>query len=209
MITLMALSALADSPPVRLEPEAVGPVAHSQDQRSQDEAVRQLVLDYYDFVWRSLRRLGVPPGDIDDALQQVFMVATKRLPSIMPGSERSFLFSTLVRVASIARRTASRRREAIDPEYLAELTDQGPNPAEMLEYRRARELLDLVLDEMDMDLRSVFVLYEIEELTVPEIAKLVEVPVGTVASRLRRARETFQEALKRYRARRNFKGGVE
>ena len=204
MIALMALSALVESPPIRQEPEAVGPVG-----RNQDEAVRQLVNDYYDFVWRSLRRLGVPPGDIDDALQQVFMVATRRLPSIIRGRERAFLFSTLVRVASIARRTASRRREAIDPEYLAELSDQSPNPAEMLEYRRARELLDLALDEMDMDLRTVFVLYEIEELTVPEIAKLVDIPVGTMASRLRRARETFQDALKRYRARRNFKGGGE
>jgi RNA polymerase sigma-70 factor, ECF subfamily len=203
MIELMSLSALAASTVVRQE---AGTLASGA--RSEGDEARRLVLEHYDFVWRNLRRLGVPTADVDDALQQVFLVATRRLSSIVRGSERAFLFSTVVRVASIARRTVSRRREALDGGHLPETTDQAPGPDEVLEHRQARQLLDLVLDQMEMDLRTVFVLYELEELTVPEIAKLVEVPVGTVASRLRRARQTFQDGLKRYRARHKFRGGT-
>src|SRR5690242_17321725 len=72
--------------------------------------LRALQEEHFEFLWRSLRRLGVPEADVDDAVQQVFLVAARR--EILPGSERSFLFATALRVASHARRTLRRRRES-------------------------------------------------------------------------------------------------
>jgi RNA polymerase sigma-70 factor (ECF subfamily) len=66
-----------------------------------------------------------------------------------------------------------------------------------MEQRRARHLLDEILDGLELDVRTVFVLFELEELTAPEISELLGIPIGTVASRLRRAREDFRSELTR------------
>lgn len=159
------------------------------------DRLQALVGEHHDFVWRSLRRLGVPGGDVDDACQQVFLVTYRRLAAIAPHSERSFLFQTAVRVASDWRRAHKRRGEQAAVE-LGELPDRAANPEEMIDERRARALLDRVLGAMPMELRAVFVLYELEEMTMSEIATLTEIPAGTVASRLRRARAAFQDGVK-------------
>lgn len=153
---------------------------------------------YFDFIARSLRGLGVPEGDVDDAAQQVFLVASRRLDDIREGAERAFLFSTALNVAQRAHRTRQRRREvAEDPEE----PDPNPTPEALADQRRARAILDTILEELPMDLRAVFVLFEIEELSMPEIATTLDIPVGTVASRLRRARADFQQRVKRLQAR--------
>ncbi len=157
--------------------------------------LRALQEEHFEFLWRSLRRLGVPEADVDDAVQQVFLVAARR--TIQPGAERAFLFSTALRVASHARRTLRRRREADEP--VPEQTDLSPSPEELLDQRRARALLDEVLSSLPLDLRAVFILYELEELTVVEIALMLGIPGGTAASRLRRARECFHETVERVR----------
>jgi RNA polymerase sigma-70 factor, ECF subfamily len=164
-----------------------------------DARLRALVDEYHDFIWRSIRRLGVPEADTDDAVQEVFLVASRRLGAIALGSERAFLFGTAMRVASTQRRGASRRRETPD-EHAGDQRDSTPGPEELTARRRARATLDAVLAELPLDLRTVFVLFELEELTAPEIASLVEIPLGTVASRLRRAREAFREAVQRHQA---------
>lgn len=152
---------------------------------------------HFDLVWRTVRRLGVPPEAVDDAAQEVFVIASRRLASIEEGKERAFLYGTAVRVASTARRTSSRRRtvppadEAIDP------ADPGPAADELIDRKRARALLDDLVARLPDDTRPVFVLYELEGLTMDEIATCLEVPPGTVASRLRRAREVFQAAVAR------------
>ncbi|MBK8259194.1 MAG: sigma-70 family RNA polymerase sigma factor [Polyangiaceae bacterium] len=160
------------------------------------QKLRALQEEHFEFLWRSLRRLGVPEADVDDAVQQVFLVAARRV--IQPGSERSFLFATALRVASHARRTLRRRRES--DEAVPEQTDHTPSPEELLDQRRARALLDEVLEVLPMDVRAVFILFELEELTVVQIAKMLDIPVGTAASRLRRGREMFQEAVARVRS---------
>ena len=157
--------------------------------------LQALVTDYHAFVWRSLRRLGVPDGDVDDASQQVFLVAHRRLAAIVPYSERSFLFQTALRVAADWRRATRRRYEQSGMD-LFDVPDAGANPEELMDQRRSRELLDQALDGMPMDLRAVFVLFEIEEMTMMEIATVSDIPPGTVASRLRRARKHFQEAAR-------------
>jgi RNA polymerase sigma-70 factor (ECF subfamily) len=154
----------------------------------------------YQFIWRTLRRLGLPPDVADDTAQQVFVIAAEKIDQIALGSERAFLFQTAIRGAMSVRRDLARKREVGDSE-LETLVDSILPPDEDLQERRHREYLDLVLAGMDDDLRMVFVLFEIEGLATAEIAALVGVPMGTVASRLRRSRDQFHEAAVRLRAR--------
>jgi len=154
--------------------------------------VRQVVSEQYDFVWRSLRRLGIPEEAADDAAQQVFCIFARRAAEVAAEKEKTFLFGVVIRVAHNARRSRARRPEVADDDALASMPTEQAGPEELLEERRARALLDEMLDEMPLDLRAVFVLYELEELTMSEIAKVLDMPSGTVASRLRRAREAFE-----------------
>jgi RNA polymerase sigma-70 factor (ECF subfamily) len=164
--------------------------------------VRALVTESFSFVWRSLVRLGVPRADAEDALQQVFLVAAGKIDEIEPGRERAFLFGTALRIASRARRSAQRRHEVLEGEP-EDRRDSRPDAEELLDRARARAELDRILDEMPIELRAVFVLFELEQVTMAEIATMLELPPGTVASRLRRAREHFQAAARRHAA----KGG--
>jgi RNA polymerase sigma-70 factor (ECF subfamily) len=191
--------------PVAAGPLTAGPLA-SKRGATADARLQRLVGAQFDFVWRSLRRLGVPGDDVDDCAQQVFWVAARKLGDIHEGSERAFLFSTAMRVASDARRSRTRRRE-VHEEDAAEAADPAPDPEQVADRRRARAVLDEVLDAMPMDLRAPFVLFELEELPTTEIAALLHLPTGTVASRLRRAREEFQSIVARFKARDGFRGG--
>ena len=157
--------------------------------------LRQLVTEHLDFVWRSLRRFGVPAADVDDATQQVFLIANEKLSRINPGSERSFLVGVATRVASHVRRSYH-RREAAELRLSVNPLEATPNPEELTQRLEARALLDQVLDGMPEELRAVFVLFELEELSIDQTASLLILPRGTVATRLRRAREVFHEQAK-------------
>jgi RNA polymerase sigma-70 factor (ECF subfamily) len=165
--------------------------------------------DHFDVVWRSLRRLGVPDGGVDDAAQQVFLVASRRLEEIDVGGERGYLLGIALRVASDARRAISRRREVpmVDlEEAAAERSPASPaldplRPDEVLDRTRALALLGAVLDEMPGEMREAFVLFELEEFGAPQVARMLGVPVGTVHSRVRRAREHVRRSLSRRGAR--------
>jgi len=153
-----------------------------------------------DFVWRSVRRLGVPEAWADDATQQVFVIAQQKIMTIAAGHERAFLFRVAINVASHVRRAAARRREVLgEDEGL--LVDDAPPQDVALDQMRARAVLDQVLDSLDDDLRTVFVLCELEEMTMADVATMLGLPPGTVASRLRRARVAFHEEAQRVRAR--------
>jgi len=157
-----------------------------------ERRITAVVAEQYDFVWRSLRRLGVPEEAADDAAQQVFCVFARRAPGVPPEKDKTFLFGVVIRVAQNARRSRARRPEYVDDDAIAAMPCEQAGPEQLLEQRRARALLDDLLAEMPMDLRAVFVLYEIEEMTMVEIANVLDLPSGTVASRLRRARELFE-----------------
>jgi len=163
--------------------------------------VRAIFDQHFDFVWRSLRRLGVAESDVDDALQEVFVVVHRKLPEFEARSKvTTWLFGICFRVASEHLRKVKSQREDIT-DALPEAPDPADSPEERCQGREARERLDEVLGYLDADKRAVFVLYEIDELSVESIAEMVGVPVGTVYSRLRAAREEFDRALARLRAR--------
>jgi len=159
---------------------------------------RQMVDANFDFIWRSLRGLGVRPGAIDDAAQQVFWTASQKLSSVVVGSERAFLFATARGIAANARRAQQRNRELQGDEILEGHPDRGPDPEQIASTREVRRILDRILDGLAEDVREIFVLYELEGQTSSEISEILGIPMGTVASRLRRAREEFQSAARRH-----------
>jgi len=167
--------------------------------------VRAVVGAHYDFVWRTMRYLGIPDADAQDGAQQVMCVLARRLTEVELGSEKPFLFATAVRVAAGLRRSACRRHEAPERDIEA-LAAATPSADELLDQRRAHDVLHEVLEAIPVDLRLVFVLYEVEELTSPEIAEMLGIPLGTVASRLRRGRDAFQVIVKRMQAAQRARG---
>jgi RNA polymerase sigma-70 factor (ECF subfamily) len=123
-------------------------------------------------------------------------VLARKLDQVEVGSERSFVLSTAFRVASGFRRAARRRRE-VDDDELADFASTDLDPEALADKQRLRVILQRVLNELPLELRAVFVLYELEELTMAEIAATLELPPGTVASRLRRSREQFESLAAR------------
>jgi RNA polymerase sigma-70 factor (ECF subfamily) len=170
------------------------------------ERFRRMVEGSFDFVWRSLRALGVREAAVDDAAQHVFVVASQKMADIPVGGERAFLFGTVVGVAANARRRQANEREIADEAALETALDQRLDPEEDVARREQCRILERILDDMPEDLRVVFVLFELEGLTSIEIAAMLDIPVGTAASRLRRAREDFGARVARLTAK---KGGVE
>ncbi|HVU05390.1 MAG TPA: sigma-70 family RNA polymerase sigma factor [Polyangiaceae bacterium] len=154
---------------------------------------------YFDFVWRSLRRLGVPEAQLDDATQDVFLVVYRRLDEFEARSSlKTWLFGIVLRVTSTLRRTA--RRKPTEP-LAEEPVARGSAPEALTESREAARLVQSLLDELDDDRRAVFVLAELEQMTAPEISTALSVNLNTVYSRLRAARRDFDAALARRRRR--------
>ena len=156
---------------------------------------------HFGFVWRSVRRLGVPERYLDDAVQDVFIVVHRQLGAFEGRSTlKSWIFG-------IARRVAhDHRRRTLRKDRGEVLHDSVPDPAgrtplEQASRAEATRILYEFLDSLDPDKREVFVLAEIEQMTVPEIAAAVEANLNTIYSRLRAARQAFEQAVARHRAR--------
>ncbi len=169
-------------------------------QRAHDEIrLRRIFDEQFTFIWRYLRRMGLNEADADDAAQKVFLVLSRKLDTIDTSKERAFLCGTAARVYSEFRRARMRRRE-VAGDSAAEPVDLALGPDDLADRQRARALLDAVLEQMDEKTRAVFVLFELEEMSTAQIADMLDLPAGTVASRLRRARESFHAIVKRMRA---------
>ena len=146
------------------------------------------------FVWRALLGLGVADADAADASQQVFVVLHGRLDDLAPGTAlRTFLYGICLRVASDFRRRAHRRHERLHAEP-PEPTAAG-SPESELASREALRALDLALDGLPPPQREVFVLYEIEELDMTEVARVMGCPLQTAYSRLHAARRAVRAAM--------------
>jgi RNA polymerase sigma-70 factor (ECF subfamily) len=185
--------------------DLVAPVTPASE-AERGRRVEAMFDDHYDAIWRTLRRLGIPDADVDDAAQRVFVTGARRLDTIEVGHEGRYLYGIAVRVASELRRRAPSRHEVSDDDALAKIADDAPGPEEVLLESEARDALDQALAGMSDELRAVLVLVEIEGLSVADLAASLEVPVGTAASRLRRAREAFTASARRVRARLESEG---
>lgn len=155
------------------------------------------------FVWRSLHRLGVKEAELPDALQDVFVVVHRKLPEFEGRSKlTTWLFAICIRVASDRRKLARERYEV-----LSEHTPVAVNAfthdeqALLTDKNRAREMLESILERMPEEQRIVFSLFELDGMSGDDIAELLDVPVGTVRSRLRLARTTFDRAVSRLQKR--------
>jgi RNA polymerase sigma-70 factor, ECF subfamily len=187
------------SPPLRVVREgecasAVAPTSPLLDR------ARTMFETHYAAIWRLLRRLGVQPSQLDDAAQEVFAVLVRKLADVEVGKEGPYLYGVALRVASNEVRRSKAHPTVQEIDALVDLADERPSPEAELARRRDRVLLDMALDRLPHDLRTVFVLAQLEELEVRQIAEIEGIPVGTASSRLRRAREEFSAIAKRLRA---------
>jgi RNA polymerase sigma-70 factor (ECF subfamily) len=157
---------------------------------------------HVEWVWRSLRRLGVPEASVDDALQDVFVVVHRRLGDFEGRSSlKTWLFGIVLGTARNHRRSA--RRRAPETRLAAEVNDDLPardarGPEDCAEDAEAVRVLHALLDELPEDKREVFVLADLEEMSAPEIAAALDLNLNTVYSRIRAARLAFEQAVARY-----------
>ncbi len=167
---------------------------------SSRERFERIAVAHYDFVWRVVRRFGLPPSAADDVTQQVFLVASRRVADIEEGAEKGFLYRAAVLIAMDSQRKHTRLREA-SGDAAGETVDPALGPDELVDRRRAQAMLVEAIAQLDEDVREVFALFELEGMPVAEIAEIVKIPEGTCSSRLRRAREQFMSAVARLKAR--------
>ena len=157
--------------------------------------------EYFDFIWRSARRLGVAESNLDDAVQDVFLTAHRKLGEFEGRSSiKTWLFGILLLTVRGYRRTAQRKPVyALTTENIADQNQSGP--LEFTARTEAVEQLYRLLDSLDDEKREVFVQAELAQMTAQEIAEVMGVNINTVYSRLRAARRAFEEAVTRFRAR--------
>jgi RNA polymerase sigma-70 factor, ECF subfamily len=161
----------------------------------------------FPWVWRAARRLGVDSASVDDVVQDVFVVVHRKLATFEGRSSlRSWIYGITLRVVRDRRRTARRKPEAPLEDETA-IVDARTDPQRDALRREALNTLLAILDRLPEEQREVFVLAELEELTVPEIADAIGGNVNTVYSRLRVARKSFEAEAARYRAREKFAEG--
>lgn len=164
----------------------------------------QIYESHFDFVWRNARRLGVSDVSIDDVVQDVFIVAHRKLPCFEARSSiRTWLFGILLKVAKDHRRSEKRRltREQVSVEISSIDGERPDTPEGALSRKQAASLLLELLQTLDEDKRAIFVLVELEQMSVADVAEMLGLNANTAHARLRAARQAFERALTRHRAR--------
>ncbi|MES1208406.1 MAG: RNA polymerase sigma factor [Pseudomonadota bacterium] len=154
---------------------------------------------HFAFVWRCLRGLGVPPPSLDDAAQDVFVAVHRQLPGFRGDAGiRTWLYAITRHIAANHRRRDHRKTSMLEP-LPPEITDPRPDPLERAANTEAASFVERFSAKLDTKKREVFLLAFIEELTVPEVAAALQIPLNTAYTRLRRVRAEFQRALERRR----------
>ena len=153
------------------------------------------------YVWKTLRRLGAPPNDVEDLTHDLFVVVHRRLPHYDPSRPlRPWLCGIAVRVLSDYRRSFRNSREVLDPvASTPDAIDRAPRQDEALAVDQERTLLMRALDVLDLDRRVVLVMHDLDEVPMPEIASSLDLPLNTAYSRLRLARADVLAAVRRLR----------
>jgi RNA polymerase sigma-70 factor (ECF subfamily) len=153
--------------------------------------------EHFAFVWRSLKRLGVPVEALDDAVQDVFMVALRRRADFRgQSSERTWLFGIAHNVAHEQRR--KQRRASVHEDLDEELSAPHPSPLDALTTAEALRFVRSFLETLDEERRAVFVMMELEQMPAPEVARALGVNLNTVYSRRRAARLEFLRRVERH-----------
>lgn len=170
---------------------------HAAATPGSDTPFAALYREHFDFVWRSVARLGLPAAALDDAVQEVFVAAYRRLPTYDGrGPLRAWLFGIAVNVVKMARRGEQRHRRRLEA-----VGTEPSDPGDLGQRQAAVDLLDRLLEQLDDDQRMVVILVEIEGLSPREVADGLGISVNTVYSRVRLARAHLQRAASRQRAR--------
>ncbi len=161
---------------------------------------------HFEFVWRNLHRLGVPQQRLEDAAQEVFLVAHRRWQSFdaQRSAPQTWLFGIVLHVANNERRAGRRRNARMAPvsahEFWESVPSSAAGPVELLVKREAARLLELILESLSEQGRAIMVMVDIESMSVPQAAEALQLNLNTAYGRLRTARADFQAALKRVRA---------
>jgi RNA polymerase sigma-70 factor, ECF subfamily len=150
------------------------------------------------FVWRSMRRLGVRPGDVEDTCQEVFLVVHSRFGDFKGGSIRSWLFAIALRVAADYRKRAFVKREVIADDSGPDVAIQEEQTASV-EKTEAIAILESILAGLDDDKRAVFILFELEQMSMHDVAAAVGCPLQTAYTRLHAARDHVNAAIERFK----------
>jgi RNA polymerase sigma-70 factor (ECF subfamily) len=161
------------------------------------ERYSELYEEHFEFVWRSARYLGEPPSTLDDAVQDVFLVAYRRFQDFEArSSPRTWLFAITLRVVSDHRRSRRRKTRLLDS-VKRMITGPVATPFDQTAHAEQGRALMSALEGLSEDQRAVFVMADLEELSAPEIASVLRVNLNTVYSRLRSARREVANALAR------------
>jgi RNA polymerase sigma-70 factor (ECF subfamily) len=153
----------------------------------------RLYRDHFTFVWRTLRRFGVHEAALEDATQEVFLIAYRKAGAWREwSSPRAWLFGVARRVAHDHRRSRDRHERKLA------LVVELPPPRgadQSLEDRRRLELVAAAIATLSPERSAVYVLAELEDMSAPEIAQALDINLNTVYSRLRRARQNVADQL--------------
>ena len=174
-------------PHLRLLPNPTVPV-------TPDDACLQAFQEQLDYVWRTLRRFGTTPADVEDLVQEVFLALRKSWPEYdQERPLRPYLFGISFRIASAHQR--KRSREVATP--VLEIGDTGPGPEDALQAKQARGVVLAALDRIPLPRRAVLVMHDLDGVPVGEVAGALSIPLFTAYSRLRKARKELEAAVRR------------
>ena len=152
---------------------------------------------HFGFVWRCLRGLGVQQAALDDAAQEVFLAVHRQLAGFRGESGiRTWLYGIARHVASNQRRRGRRKEAPLEP-LPPDTIAPGPDPLQRAADAQAASFVERFMQKLDTKKREVFVLAMIEEMTIPEVADALSIPLNTAYTRFRRVRAEFQRALER------------
>ena len=151
--------------------------------------------EYFEFIWRSVRGLGIPPAFVDDVTQDVFLIVHRRLSTLeSPGSLRSWLFGITRRVCKDHRRSASRKGIHLELDPQREI-DAGSDPQQRAASRQQLEIVEQYTRRLDDDRRALFFLVLVEGLQVADAAETLGMNVNTAYSRVRVLRRELAQKL--------------
>lgn len=159
-----------------------------------DEECLQAFQAEFDYVWRTLRRFGTPPGDVEDLVQEAFLALRKSWSQYDPERPlRPYLFGIAFRIASAHQRKY--KREVASP--ILEVGDTGPGPEDVLQAKQARVVVLAALERVPLPRRAVLVMHDLDGVPVGEVAAALSIPLFTAYSRLRKARKELDSAVRR------------